>query len=226
MRMIIAGAGRGGSSLAIHLQQSGHVVTLVERDPVVGARASEQFGIVVLQGDATEVSTLRLAQPDRADVVLGMLHRDADNLAVALLARALGAKRVMVRMRDVEYRKIYEDAGVHQILSETEILVGALATAIEHEAVTHSMVLGSGEAVAAEIAIGAASSVVGRTVSEVAQLPHFPRSCVIAGMWTGGSVQAPRGASVLEADMRILLVTARADLGRAIDLFLGTEQTS
>jgi trk system potassium uptake protein len=130
----------------------------------------------------------------------------------------------MVRMRDVEYRQIYEDAGVHQILSETEILVGALATAIEHEAVAHSMVLGSGEAVAAEIAIGARSTVVGKTVSEVAQLADFPRSCVIAGMWTGGLVQAPRGASALEAGMRILIVTGRADLGTAIDLFIGTEQ--
>ena len=224
MRMIIAGAGRGGSSLAIHLQLSGHVVTLVERDPIVGARANEQFGIVVLQGDATEVSTLRLAQPDRADVVLAMLHRDADNLAVALLARALGAKRVMVRMRDVEYRQVYEDAGVHQILSETEILVGALAIAIEHEAVAHSMVLGSGEAVAAEIVIAPGSNVIGKMVSEVAQLPGFPRTCVVAGMWTEGSVRAPRGASVLEGGMRILLVTARSELGAAIDLFLGVSK--
>src|SRR5687768_1734310 len=108
MRILITGAGRGGLSLAVHLQQAGHAVTIVERDLVITRRASEQYGLVALVGDATDADVLRQASPERADAVLAMLHRDADNLAVAMLARALGARRVMVRMRDPEYRGVYE----------------------------------------------------------------------------------------------------------------------
>lgn len=220
MRILIAGAGRGGLSLGVHLQKLGHAVSMLERDPHIARRASEENGLVAFAGDATDAGILRQADPARADVVLAMLHRDADNLAVALLARALGAGRVMVRMRDPEYRTVYEDAGVTQILSETEVLVGALATAVEHEAVRHSMVLGSGEAVAVELEIPARSRVVGQSVSEVASRKDFPRSCVVAGMSSGGAVQAPRGGSVFEGGMRILVVSAREDLPRAIALFL------
>jgi trk system potassium uptake protein TrkA len=220
MRIVIAGAGRGGLNLAIHLQRQGNSVLILERDPIVSQHASEAYGIVTLTGDATDAATLRQAEPDRADAMLAMLHRDADNLGVALLARSLGAKRLIVRMRDPAYRSVYEEVGIRQILSETEILVGALATAIEFEAVRHSMVLGSGEAIAIELRVGERAWVVGKSVSEIAAHPAFRRSGVVAGMTKDGRIQAPRGASVIEAGMDILLVSSRDDLPPLIDFFL------
>lgn len=226
MRIVIAGAGRGGLSLGIHLQSRGHSITLIERDAATARRASEDHGMVTLVGDATETAIVRQSDPSRADAFLAMLHRDADNLALAMVARSLGAKRVIVRMRDPEYRIAYERAGIHQVLSETEVLVGALATAIEYEQVRHSMVLGSGEAIAVELAIEPGAWVVGRSVSEVAAHDAFPRSCVIAGITSGGRVQAPRGATVIEAATQLLLVCAREDLSAAIDFFLGLRMSS
>lgn len=220
MKIVIAGAGRGGLNLAVNLQRRGHVVVVLERDAKVAELASEAYGIVTLSGDATDASVLRQAEPSRADAVLAMLHRDADNLGVALLARSLGAKRLIVRMRDPSYRSVYEEVGIRQILSETEILVGALATAIEFEAVRHSMVLGSGEAIAVEITLPEGAWVVGQSVSAVAAHAHFPRSCVVAGMASEGVIQAPRGASTFIAGMDLLLVAARDDLSAVLDLFL------
>lgn len=220
MRIVIAGAGRGGLSLAIHLQDAGHAVVVLDRDGLVSQRASENHGMVALVGDATDAALLRQADPVRADVVVAMLHRDADNLAVALLARSLGAKRVMVRMRDPEYRTVYAAAGVDKVLSETEVLVGALATAIEHAAVRHSMVIGAGDSIAVELEIPDDAWVLDRSVSDVAAHEEFPRSCVIAGMAVGGSVQAPRGGTMFERKMLVLIVAARADLSAAIAFFL------
>jgi trk system potassium uptake protein TrkA len=220
MRIIVAGSGRGGLNLAAHLQQQGHALTVLDRDAATVERAAEQIGVVGLMGDATDVATLSQAEPQRADVVVAMLHRDADNLAVAALARSLGARRVMVRMRDPLYRPVYEAAGVQQILSETEVLVGALATAIEFEAVSHSMVLGSGEAIAIELQIPEDALVVDRAVSELASDAEFPSSCVIAGIALEGKVQAPRGGTTIAAGAQLLIVSARADLAKTIDFFL------
>ena len=220
MRIIVAGAGRGGRELAAHLQRQGHIVTVVDRDARTVERATEQIGVVGLVGDATDVPTLSQAEPRRADVVVAMLHRDADNLAVAALARSLGAKRVMVRMRDPLYRPVYAAAGAQQIMSETEVLVGALATAIEFEAVDHSMVLGSG-AIAVELKVAAGSPAAGRSVSDLANDPAFPPSCVIAGITLDREVQAPRGATVIQTGAKLLVVAARADLARTIAMFLG-----
>lgn len=158
-----------------------------------------------------------------ADVVVALLRRDAENLAVAHLARAAGVKRVMVRMRDTAYRVVYENARVDRILSETDVFVGALATAIEHAAVRHAMVLGSGGAIAFELHIPDQSHVVGRTVAEVASHKSFPDECVIAGMFEAqGRVVMPRGASVFTAGMNVLLVSPRKEISAVIEFFLSS----
>ena len=83
MRLLIVGIGRAGLSIATHLSNSGHEVTVVDRDREVTEKAAEQYGLVALFGDATDAGVLEEAEVNTADVVVVMLRRDADNLAVA-----------------------------------------------------------------------------------------------------------------------------------------------
>lgn len=220
MRVIVAGAGRAGLSVARHLGASGHDVTLIDRDQVACHRAFEDFGLATRVGDATDAVFLREAGAIQANVVVSMLRRDADNLAVALLARSLGAERVMVRMRDPAYREVYESAGVNRILNETDVFVAVFATAIEHEAVRHAMVLGGGMWVAVELSVEDGSRLSGKAVVDVASDPEFPRSCVFAGLYgSDGTIEAPRGASVLVPGIVALVVVKRDDLSAAVRFF-------
>jgi trk system potassium uptake protein len=220
MRVLIIGVGRAGLSIAAYLSTSGHEVTVIDRDRTVTERASEQYGLVALTGDATDAAVLEDAEISRADVVVAMLRRDADNLAVALLAAANGVPRVTVRMRDTAYRQVYLAAGIERILSETEVLLGALAIGVEHESVRHAMLLGSGESVAFEIAIPPGSRVAGRSVSDLASDPSFPASCVFAGLYRpDGTVEGPRGSSVVKGGVVVLLVARRDELRRTIEFF-------
>ncbi|WP_437904629.1 TrkA family potassium uptake protein [Sorangium sp. So ce327] len=227
MRVLIAGAGRAGLSVAVHLAKMGHDVTTVDRDEAIANSAFERHGLVSLVGDATDAGLLQEAEVARADVVVAMLRRDADNLAVALLAQAGGAKRVMVRMRDPAYRGVYIRAGVDQILSEIDVFIGAMATAIEHPGVRHAMVLGAGESVAFELDVPVDSVIAGRTVSTIAGSASFPSSCVFAGVYRpDGRVEAPRGSSVVAGGATVLLVAARDELAEVIAFFLRREPAS
>ncbi len=221
MRVLIAGAGRAGLSVAASLRTSGHDVVIVERDPVAAARAFEDYGLVSLTGDAADAALLRDAELHRFDVVVAMLRRDADNLAVASLARAAGVPKILVRMRDPEYRPVYEAVGIKRILSEVDVLVGALVTAIEHEAIRHAMVLGGGGSVAFELTVPEKGTVVGKTIGEIATSAGFPSSCVVAGMVdASGEFQAPRGGSLVSAKMTLLIVARRAELGQVVAFFM------
>jgi len=221
MRVLIAGAGRAGLSVATYLREMGHEVIIIDRDEATARKGFEQHGLISFTGDATDAGLLNEAEVGRADVVVAMLRRDADNLAVALLARAAGAKRVMVRMRDSAYRAVYVAAGIQRILSEIDVFIGALATAIEHPAVRHAMILGKGESVAFELDVPEGAAVAGRSVSAIATDAGFPRSCVFAGLYDAeGRVEAPRGSSVVNGGTTILLVSAQDALGAVVEYFL------
>ena len=127
----------------------------------------------------------------------------------------------MVRLRDSAYRPVYLAAGVDRLLSETDLIIGALATAIEHEAVRHAMLLGNGESVAFELAIPETSAIAGKSVSEIASAAGFPASCVFAGLYRAdGTVEGPRGSSIVHGGMTVLLVARRAELARTIDFMM------
>jgi trk system potassium uptake protein TrkA len=220
MKVVIAGAGRSGRSVAMHLSSTGHKVTLIDRDPVSVKEAFELHGLVSLNGDATNAHTLREAEADKADVLVAMLPRDADNLATAALARAAGAKRIMVRVKDDEYRGIYVAAGVTRILSESDVYIGALATAIEHDRVKSALLVGNGTAVAFELELPSGEDKESKTVSEIATMSDFPSSCIVAGIFdTDGKMESPRGASKIHAGMTLLLVSRREHLGLVVEFF-------
>jgi trk system potassium uptake protein TrkA len=217
MKIVIVGAGRAGLEVATHLTRIGHVVTVIDHDAAVTRRASEQYGLIALTGDATMAAMLDEADIGHSDVVVAMLRRDADNLAVALLARAAGVDRVMVRMRDNAYGPVYAAAGIDRVLSETDLIIGAVATAIEHEAIRHAMLLGNGSAVAFEVTIPDGSAAAGRTISELAALPGFPSSSVVAALYQAdGTVEAPRGSSAVHVGTTVLLVSRTDEVGQAL----------
>ena len=219
MKILIVGAGRAGLEVAIQLSRIGHAVTIVDTDAGVTRRASEQFGLVGIVGDATTAEVLvALTQVFIVViVVVAMLRRDADNLAVSLLARAAGVDRVMVRMRDNAYRTVYATAGIDRVLSETDLITGAITTAVEHDAIRHAMLIGDGAAIAFELTIPAGSVAAGRTVMELVARPEFPKSGVFAALYRErGGVEAPRGSSVVDAGTTVLLVAQRVDVPAAI----------
>ena len=227
MKILIVGAGRAGLEVAIQLSRVGHVVTIVDTDAAVIRRAAEQFGLVAIAGDATTAEVLDDAAIGRMDIVVAMLRRDADNLAVSLLARAAGVERVMVRMRDNAYRSVYANAGIDRVLSETDLITGAITMAVEHEAIRHAMLIGDGAAIAFELTIPAGSIGAGRTVMELAARPDFPKSGVFAALYReGGTVEAPRGSSVVDAGTTVLLVARREDVAGAITSLTSAVQRS
>jgi trk system potassium uptake protein TrkA len=218
MRIVIVGAGRAGLEVATHLTKLGHAITIIDNDELVTRRASEMHGLVALHGDATVAAVLDEADIRSAEVVVAMLRRDADNLAVALLAKAAGVERVMVRMRDNAYRRIYSAAGIDRMLSETDLITGSIATAIEHDAIRHAMLLGNGSAIAFEITIPDGSAAAGKTIMELAALPGFPATCVFAALYRAdGSVESPRGATVVGVGTTVLLVSRRDEVARAVE---------
>jgi trk system potassium uptake protein TrkA len=227
MKIVIVGAGRAGLEVALHLTRIGHSVTVLDQDERVTRRASEQYGLVALSGDATVAAVLEEADIAQSDVVVAMLRRDSDNLAVALLTRAAGVERVMVRMRDNAYRSIYAAAGIDRVLSETDLITGSVATAIEHEAIRHAMLIGNGNAMAYEITVPEGSPVAGLTVMESVKLPGFPASCVFAALYRAdGSVEAARGLAVVHPGTTVLLVSHNDDVGKVVHLLTAPAATA
>ena len=102
MRIIIVGAGVVGFHLAERLSVEGHDISVIDASPELVRRIDEKMNVLAVQGDASTPSNLRKAGAEGADLVIAVTDRDNTNLVVSLIARKMGARKVVVRLRNAE----------------------------------------------------------------------------------------------------------------------------
>jgi trk system potassium uptake protein TrkA len=225
VKVVIAGGGRVGAALSARLVGEKHQVAVVDRDRGVCDRLFQELGVVAVCGDATDPRVLENAGLASADIAAGLLARDADNMAFAMVARASSSARVMVRMLDPAYRAAYRAAGVRDVVAEAEIVVGSIVTAMDFPEVAGSMLLGDGQVILFELVIPSTARMAGLTVAQVRAQSDFPRDSVFIGLWDEeGGFEIPTGQSVLRPGRMAVLAARRGEMAQVIGAL--TERTA
>lgn len=100
--IIIIGCGRLGSFLANRLSSAGNSIVVVDSDSrAFAALAPDQFSGFTIEGDATELATLKQAKIDKADVVIGATQDENVNIMAAHIAKnKFKVPKVLIRIID------------------------------------------------------------------------------------------------------------------------------
>ena len=224
MYVIIAGGGLLGQGLAAKLVEGRHDVVLIEKDRAVCERLSASMGALVIHGNATSIEILEEAGVKKADVAVGALRIDADNLAFSVLTRNFGVARVIARMRNPKYEGAYRFAGVSRVLNVGELLVPRLVLEIEQPALRHLVTFGEGEACIVVVTIPDGALVDGQTVGQITQDKDFPADCVIAGIYRQDPKDFvfPRGPAEIRSGDQVFLAAHSATVREASRFLMRT----
>jgi trk system potassium uptake protein TrkA len=138
MYLVVAGGGKVGANVAASLLEMGHEVTLVEQRRARFEQLEEQFGPVVINGDATEIHVLERAGIDRPpDIVLAVTGDDEDNLVIAQIAKeGYGVPKAIARVNDPRNQQHFDLLGITQTVCATSGILGL----VEHEVPQHGLV--------------------------------------------------------------------------------------
>ncbi len=98
MNIVIVGAGKIGSALARYLVEEGHSITVVERNPERVSRISTSLDVMTVCASA-DIDSLKLAGAEEADLLIAATDSDESNILCCLVARKLGAKNTVARVR-------------------------------------------------------------------------------------------------------------------------------
>lgn len=206
-RLIIAGGGHIGFRLAKTLEQSNQV-KLIERDPRRARRISELLDkAIVLQGDAADEELLIEENIDAADVFAAVTNSEEANILSAMLAKRLGAHKVMALINRPSYTELVESSPIDIALSPQSITTGTLLAYVRRGDVVrvHQLRRGAAEALEAVVHGDERSSrVVGRAV---AQIP-LPDGVTLGAVVRGEQVIMAHHDTRVEADDHVILFLA------------------
>ncbi len=105
MRILLIGAGKVGHNLADRLTAEEHDVTVIDKSEEVIARCQDSMDVMCVKGNGANAKTLVEAGVDRADIVIAATAGDETNMLCCLLAKRLGAKYTIARIRDPEFNE-------------------------------------------------------------------------------------------------------------------------
>ncbi len=223
-KVVIAGGGNIGFRLARALEKSSQV-KLIERDLRRARKASELLeNAIVLNGDAADEELLIEENIDSADVFAALTNSEEANILSAMLAKRLGAHKVMALINKPSYADLIESGSIDIAISPQTITIGSLLAHVRRGDVVrvHSLRRGAAEALEAVVHGDANSSrVVGRRVEEIL----LPEGTSIGAVVRAEEVMMAHHDTVVQADDHVILfLSDRRHLEAVERLFLRTSR--
>jgi len=218
-RIMLAGGGNIGGQLA-SLMEKDYQVKVIEAFP---ARARELSALldsaIVLLGDAANPDLLLEENIESMDVFCALTNDDEANILSSMLAKRMGAKKVMSLINRAAYVDLVESGLIDITISPHQVTIGALLAHIRRGDVVavHALRRGSAEAIEA-IAHGdkTSSKVVGRNIEDI----KLPEGARISAIVRGDEVIIAHHDTVIESeDHVILFLTDKKKITEAEKLF-------
>jgi len=218
-RVVIAGGGNIGVRLALALEQNNQV-KIIERNPERARIISEQLNkAIVLVGDAADEELLLEENIDNVDVFCALTNAEEANILSAMLAKRLGAHKVMALINRPSYAELVESGSIDIAISPQQVTIGSLLAHVRRGDVSkvHSLRRGAAEAIEA-VAHGdnKESAVVGRRIDEL----KLPKGTSIVTLVRGDEVIMAHHDTVIETDDHVILfMTDRRKIDKIENLF-------
>ena len=218
-RVLIAGGGHIGVRLASALEKTNQV-KIIEHDPVRAKLISEKLDdSIVLVGDASDQELLLEEDVDNVDVFCSLTNSEEANILSAMLAKKMGAKKVISLLKRPSYADLVEAGTIDIAISPKEITISSLLAYIRGGDVVkvHSLRRGAAEAIEAIAHEEKGKSVVvGKTIDNI----ELPEGCSIITVVRGTEVIIAHHDTVIEKDDHVILfVTDKSKIADLEEIF-------
>jgi trk system potassium uptake protein TrkA len=221
-RVVIAGGGNIGFRLASELEDKNQV-KLIERDVKRARRVSELLNrTIVLQGDAADEELLLEENIDSTDVFAALTNSEEANILSAMLAKRLGAHKVMALINKPSYAELIESGSIDVAISPQTVTIGSLLAHVRRGDVVRVHSLRRGAAEALEVVVHGdadSSKVIGRRIEDIT----LPEGTTLGAVVRGDDVIiAHHDTTVQPDDHLILFLTDRRHIDAVEKLFQGS----
>lgn len=202
-KLVIAGGGNIGLRLA-QLLDGQMQVKLIERDAERARRVSERLeNTIVLHGDAQDEALLIEENIDDTDVFAAVTNSEEANVLSAMLARRLGARKVLALVNRSSYSELMENRSIDIVVSPQTVTIGSLLAHVRKGDVVRVHSLRSGSAEALETVVHGPrerSRVVGQRIEQI----RMPNGASIVALVRGERVIIAHHDSIIESEDHVI----------------------
>ncbi|MBU4120173.1 MAG: Trk system potassium transporter TrkA [Proteobacteria bacterium] len=205
-RIIIIGGGNTGLMLAEQIEKRGISVKLIEkrRDKceLLAARLEKT---IVLHGDGTSQELLKEENIGETDFFIAVTNDEEANILGALLAKQLGARKVISLIKRIDYIPLVARVGIDGVINPRHAAIGRILHFIRKGKIISATPLRDERAEAFEFVALETSDITERPFKEM----HFPKGTIVGAIVRGEEIIIPDGDSVILPGDHVVIFTPR-----------------
>lgn len=203
-KVMILGGGKTGLYLAQKLSEFGIAVKIIERDKTRCQYLSDHLdNVLVLHGDATEISLLEDENFDDMDAIVTVTGFDEENLLLALMAKQHGVEDVVAKVSRESYATLIESMGIDMALNPLDMAASHILRFIQGSKRVISSQLIQGQAEMIEIIADDHMRIANKPLVQVG----LPDGVVIAAIHRGTNVIIPDGETKIQKDDKVMIIS-------------------
>lgn len=121
MKIVIVGDGKVGYTLAKTLSQEGHDIVVIDNNKRILQESQDALDVAVVEGNGASVEVQREVDVANSDLLIAATNGDETNLLCCMVAKKLGCKHTIARVRNPEYdqqiRFMREELGLSMVIN-------------------------------------------------------------------------------------------------------------
>lgn len=221
MNITIIGAGNLGRKLAKSLSNEEHDVTIVDIVPGVVENLVDKFDIQGICGCATHINVLKEAGVSTSQLVIATTESDENNILICLMAKKLGARKTIARVRNPEYNAQFDfmrnELGISIMINPDFAAALEISRILQFPDARNIESFANGIIDMAEYKIKEGSNLAGSSIGSISS--KLTNNMLICAVERGDDVFIPNGNFVLQINDKIHITGAHkelASIGRAL----------
>lgn len=214
MKVVIIGNGKVGSNLSAQLVSEGHDVTVVDTRASALEKSKNTQDILCIEGNGATAEVQLEAAVNKAGLLVATTPYDELNMLCCLIAKKLGAKKTISRVRNPEYFKqtelIREDLGLSMIINPECTTADEIFRVLVFPSAAKLEVFGKGRVELVEYKLSENSKIINMSLAEIYKQTKL--KILICAVVRDGEIFIPGGDFVLRAGDRISISASHKDI--------------
>ena len=150
MKIVIAGAGEVGTHLARLLSQDEHEIILIDSEQERLKPVDASIDVLTYEGSATSLDILKETIKKNTDLFIAVAHSEDTNISAAILAKKLGARKVIARIDNMGYleksnREFFKEMGIDYLIYPELIAAKEVISLLKETGTTEFMDFAGGK---------------------------------------------------------------------------------
>lgn len=208
MRVVIIGAGKLGNKLAESMIQEDIDVTLIDTNYKVLERINEHMDVLTIEANGIDIRALKEINIHSADILVATTGSDETNTVICAIAKKLGCKQTIARIRNPEYMKqldfIKTEMGIDLIVNPDLDTAKFIEKFLLKQYLFYTGEFASGKVKILDYNIGYNPHMVEKRLKELEGFENL----LIAAISRDGSIVIPHGDTKLMEDDIIYVIGA------------------